>query len=251
MLTEEWLSSLGQSRQYFEFDRDGEPISYRHEAPGSAGYTHDFRAAEQHKRVLRNPDGTRTEIEDLFGVTGWHPHFAESVGFQTGGAQTAETTFSAGDEPVRTVFRSSRGEQVSVIEYASDKEGHIVEARHYNGAAPPAWSAKLPHEVLEAIQPLAVPGAEILRVTYRYDGEGRILEHMTYFAGQRRGRIAYAYNSQGDIERWWDDDQEPSRMEYEYDRWGNWTAKVVHRRGGLDKYRRNIAYYSDVESNTA
>lgn len=237
-VAEEVVTPFGESRKELVFDRDGEPIGFRQQVPAAPEYVHDFEKTSESRRVVHHDDGSRTEVENIFGVANWAPPGVDDVCFPTRGAATAETEFTTRGTLARTVFRGGNGDDLSVVQYTCDDQGRVVRAVQYQGRVPFPTGQAGPFGTLLA------PGAETCRVVFQYDSMGRVQEYTVSFGGRQRARTAYDFNEHGDIVTSRHDGEEAVRFEYEYDGWGNWTEKVAHHGGGTDQYRRLITYYA-------
>ncbi len=273
-------------RRAWVFDRRGEPVEFRsqNQKSGRPEYVHDFDRAPKQIRVIRNDDGSRTELQNLLGRPGtWVPRGLRGFcAFPTAGpitehakvgATTAETHYSAQGALVRTVFRGAANEELSVVVYTCDGAGRVLEAVQYNGAdapatevlrsmLPPAMDPTQQDEAVRSIlsptadasreaavlRSLLSPGSETSRVRFEYDSAGRVKERTLYaIAIGKQQRTSYEYNEHGDVVMERQDEQEPTRFEYEYDAWGNWTQKLVRdSHGGSERYTRLITYYTDL-----
>ena len=226
MFIESLLHTGWHTSEEQHFDRDGNLIAHYMRAPGRPeirrDYPYDERdvPADSRIRVSHNADGGRTETEELSPeCVLWTREGLHDISFNAGGAKYAETSFDPRGSAIRTVFRSELGEDSSQLHYTCDEIGNILEAR-------------------EAGHPLAW-----FRVTFRYDGQGHVLEQATYFGEDLQHNTVNSYNDQGDIVWSKTDDNPPAELEYEYDQRGNWTRQVTHHSLGTDEVRRRIEYW--------
>lgn len=221
-----------------EFDREGRLLStWSQPQDGQRtdchfdplGYPREF-----HFAVSESADGGRTELQELPASPDlcWTMDALHFCSFRTGGAKYAETTFGPRGAPVRTVFRSAEGEDLSQLLYVCDGNGNVLEARETGGAS--LWFL-----------------AGQFRNTFRYDTANRVIEQSLYcrLAGiseQRLHHMLYRYNDHGDLLWATDEDNPspPSEYEYEYEEQGNWTRQVMHHALGTDEVRRRIEYWS-------
>jgi hypothetical protein len=229
--TESWQSPFESTREV-EFARDGTLIS-----PASPGV--EVRTVE---------GGGRVEVRDVAGRDAWSMEGLNDVAFYTRGANAAETKFSAQGTPVETAFKDARDETLSRLDYVCDERGRILEARQRDRAAPVPpprmanWPQLATQAALEALGEFMGPDVE-LRVTFQYDEAGRVVEQSTYFGDRLHQRIVRTYNENGDLAAFESTNEQPYRLEYEYDQWGNWTRQLVRHPAGTAECRRRIVYF--------
>ena len=208
--------------------RDGVPQSVPSQLSGV-----DFSVKSVH-----NPDGSRTDIQQVIGIDGWS---MEGLSFALGthGASVARTTFDTGGAAIETVFLDVKNEVTSKISYACDERGRILQAIQTLG---PGFGPALPAEVLKDLQD-QLPDGELSRLSFHYDDAGRVTESTSYLAGQLCHHEVTTYNGHGDKETVTTDEQGTTRFEYEYDPQGNWTRQVTHHPAETFVETRVITYH--------
>jgi hypothetical protein len=199
------------------------------------------------RRILNNADGSRMWVDDISRLDTWSMEALHSISFGTKGASSARTSFDSGGVPLETLIEGEHG-VYSRIQYVCDSKGNIMEAIQYSGPSLPllvqSWVDQATPSALEAARPLAEPGIEQFRAAFRYDDVGRLVEKVTYFAGQVLYRTVMTYNDFGDVMTMTCDDQPPARYEYEYDDRQNWVRKTItYTTGEQTRYLRKITYY--------
>jgi hypothetical protein len=240
-IVEDWLPPMA-SVEIFEFDRDGNQIS------GLAA------CATQPSDIRIHGDGSRTEAQAVSGSDFWTMAALNGAGFPTRGADAAETTFAADGAPIETFFRTKDGAEIARIRYAHDEKQRISEAVRLTTVplALPAWMRALARMTAPSkLGPLAdeLDPNVTLRVTFKYDDDGRVLEQSQFYDSRLSERITYVYNDHGDrvaVTHSGRGCNGPQHFtyEYEYDAWGNWIRQIARPPSGdIAECRREISYY--------
>ncbi len=190
-------------------------------------------------RETVGPEGERQQVADLrSGTEAFGPHWLNGNYFNPGGAAAAVTTLRADGSPIRSVLQTAAGDTVFCFKYRCDPDGRVVEAVQYTGEDSPFREM-----AGRRIPVLAGPGAELGRITFRYDEAGRVVEEVLVLCVGAARRTARRYNEHGDVSWEQVDDGPPSEFDYEYDARGNWTRRVRRSPGAEAETRRRISYW--------
>lgn len=240
-IIEDWLPPLA-SVEVFEFDREGNQIP----EPNAACVT---RPSE----TRTHADGGRTEVQTISGFDFWSMPALNGACLPTRGAAVAETRFAAEGVPVETVFRTTDGAEMARLRYAHDEKGRISEAARHTivpPTLPPRMAEWARTATASELGPLAyeLDPNVALRVTFKYDDDGRVVEQSQFYDSRLSERVTNTYNEHGDTatvtRSSGDEAPQRSEHEYEYDEWGNWTRQIVRDPfGEISECRREITYY--------
>jgi YD repeat-containing protein len=221
------------------FDTDGRLLSFRRVRDGvPSDLATELSGGDFSIRSLHNPDGSRTDIQQIIGIDAWSME-GLSVALGTHGAALARTTFDSRGVAVETVFVNVDNEVTTKIHYACDEEGRILHAIQTLG---PGFGTDLPAQVLNELL-AQLPEGEWCRLSFHYDEEGHVIEWTSYLLGKQSHHEVTTYNRHGDKETVTTDDQGTTRLEYEYDAQGNWTRQVTHHPAGIFVENRVITYF--------
>src|SRR6185503_18229217 len=139
---------------------------------------------------VHNPDGSRTDTQQVTGLDGWSMEGLSVVALGTHGAAVARTTFDVRGAAVETVFLDTKNEVTSKISYVCDEKGRILQAVQTLG---PGFGPALPAEVLAELH-AQLPDGEWCRLSFQYDEAGRVTESTSYLSGQQCHHEVTTYN---------------------------------------------------------
>ncbi len=244
------------------FHSDGRLAATTQTSPDGSEYRQEYTYGDdgemidplRNVQILRNPDGSRREIERIpveknFGwgrIEGLEK--TGGMAFPTREASQVEVQYDGRGVPAEIVFTYDSGEVASRIVFRSDANGNILEDLVYSGDRP---AAPLPPEVLESLPeedkqrfaPFLIAGSLEVRTTYKYDDAGHPIERVTYLGNEPPERTVWTYNEHGDKATATEPLGWPVRFEYEYGEHGNWTREVVTHGMGSDETIRKFVYY--------
>jgi hypothetical protein len=101
------------------------------------------------------------------------------------------------------LFYDGAGCQLSCVEFRHDEAGHLIAEARTNGEEtlpplPPEMLASLNQAQLETVRALLGAGAERVRRTHRYDGQGRRAETRTRIGPLGRDIKTVTHDDHGD-----------------------------------------------------
>jgi hypothetical protein len=173
-----------------------------------------------------------------------------SMGFAGQGASRVVTRFDPQGIPMQITFLAEKGEITAQVVFRSDQRGNIVEVDTYGGTTPLLklrWfeRALMTSSNKRELAPLLQPHCLLTRTTFKYDAKDNIIESEAFVLDKLNTRTIYTYNEHGDTITIEQNDAPPTRFEYKYDEFGNWTYQLVH--GAYDdnvyESTRLISYY--------
>ena len=200
--------------------------------------------------------------------------------FGAPGATTMTTTYGERDQPEEVVMHDANHVVVRRVTFTRDREGRVLsEAVQFGGQFPfpemqSHFSEASPQEIaaLGAMIGAAFDRQTLHSTTYAYDRHGRLLERTTRMGTLSENRTTFRYDDRDnpieeiaedqDREMGVGEDGVPrsrnetvrrhdGRYEYQYDREGNWTERIVSSRMDPNPIfqrsnveRRQITYYA-------
>lgn len=240
----------GEQFEAWEFDPGGRCARYR--GRSGSGQEWDVRSTGPETSVFdratvktRAADGSRTETHELFQgervVDGWSMDGLHDVALPTHGARLAVTRFDPQGRPVKTWLRTD-AEDIAEIAYHCDADGRIVQAVQYSPTDTVFGTPEQIAEIGDAAVLSAAAGTELVRATFEYDDEGRLIVQTLSLMGHET-TTRYTYNAQGDVATSTAAHEGRVQYDYGYDLQQNWVARKVHHAGGVDIQTRELAYY--------
>jgi hypothetical protein len=267
------------SREVHSYDEAGRRL--RTESVGPDGATRET------DRFRYDSTGRKTKVTFLptflpgqaHGMHVSHSIEGMKESFSAPGATTMTTSYGERDVPEEVVLHDANHAVVLRVTFTRDRDGRTLrEEVQFGGSSPfPGFEKEIgehsPEEAakLAALLANVFPRQTLQSNTYAYDRHGRILERSTGMGQLGETRTTFRYDDQGNpIEEITDEQhrevgadadgtlrarnenvqRQDVRYDYQYDREGNWTERIVSSRlqpGATfqrsNVERRQITYY--------
>jgi len=232
--------------------------------------TYDSRGRKTTVRFLYPPEGAGQ-------ISYWIE--AADQGFSVPGAVAMTTIYDPNDLAAEVLFHDAQNAVVGRVVLTRDESGRLVKAEFQMGDRPPfpeaaaqGEKAGLPTD--ELLAKVFGPSRSFSRTTYSYDEHGLLVERATEMGLLSGERSAFRYDPHGNPieestaqeDREFEADEQgelhvtkegshtqDTRFQYQYDKQGNWTERVVwgrlepnpnFERGNVE--RREITYHVRV-----
>ena len=224
-------------------------------------------APREYEKYHYDSSGRKTKVTFLHtppglpaGVQMHHSIEGTEQAFSAPGATTMTTTYGEGDKPEEVLLHDAKHAVVRRVTFTRDREGRTLrEDVQFGGQFPfpeLASEARGPSQeeaaALAALMASVFANQTLHSTTYAYDRHGRVLERSTRMGVLSESRTTYHYDDRDNpIEEVTEDqsreigadspDEAPRarsetarrhqvRYEYQYDREGNWTERIVSSR---------------------
>jgi YD repeat-containing protein len=217
------------------------------------------------------PDGSKRKITYIYidpaipaGTSMMYGVDGTDAGYSAPGATQITSIYDQLGRPIEHLFQDGDGRLVTRVEFCYNEQGNLIEEVYepQTLALPSEMGAELDPDQREAIRTMLT-----FHRRHRYDGQGRKVESWQGRPPDDFYRNTFAYNDHGDLisdisessNAAYDLEEDgafkpkpdttrshraETRLQYQYDSYGNWIEKIVEARGEIWSIdRRTIVYF--------